>query len=54
MMLGDFPAISSFYFGLASALTVQGLGDDDNDVFQPDLVVICDRDKIDDEGCNEK
>ena len=27
-------------------------GDDDCDVFQPDLLVICDRAKIDDKGCN--
>jgi len=27
-------------------------GDDDSDVVQPDLVVICDRSKIDSKGCN--
>jgi len=27
-------------------------GDDDNDVFQPDILVVCDRSKIDDKGLN--
>jgi len=27
-------------------------GDDDDDVFQPDILVVCDRAKIDDKGCN--
>ena len=31
---------------------LNGWGDDDSDVFQPDLVVICDRVKIDNKGCN--
>ena len=31
---------------------LNALGDDDDDVFQPDLVIICDRTKIDDKGCN--
>ena len=31
---------------------LNGLGGDDDDVFQPDIVVICDRAKIDGSGCN--
>ena len=31
---------------------LNALGDDDDNVFQPDLVVICDRAKIDDKGLN--
>ena len=31
---------------------LNGAGDDDDDVVQPDIVVICDRSKIDDKGCN--
>ena len=31
---------------------LNGFGDDDDDVFQPDIVVVCDRTKIDDKGCN--
>jgi len=31
---------------------LNGLGDDDDDVFQPDIVVVCDRAKLDDRGCN--
>ena len=31
---------------------LNGLGDDDYDVFQPDLVIIYDQTKIDDKGCN--
>jgi len=31
---------------------LNGLGDDDEDVVQPDILVNCDREKIDDKGCN--
>lgn len=31
---------------------LNGLGDDDYDVVQPDVVVVCDRSKLDEKGCN--
>jgi len=31
---------------------LNALGDDDDDVFQPDLLIVCDRAKIDDKGLN--
>ena len=33
-------------------MRLNGAGSDDDTVVQPDLVVICDRSKIDDKGCN--
>ena len=31
---------------------LNGFGDNDEDIVQPDLVVVCDRSKLDDKGCN--
>ena len=31
---------------------MNALGDDDDDVFQPDILVVCDETKLDDKGCN--
>ena len=46
----DKPHYEVFYAPLDVRLNA--LGDDDDDVFQPDLVIICDQTKIDDKGCN--
>ena len=31
---------------------LNALGDDDDDVFQPDILVVCDEAKLDEKGCN--
>ena len=33
-------------------MRLNGLGDDDDTVVQPDIVVVCDESKLDDKGCN--